>query len=110
MGEVTDFVIRRIAKGLEPETICEELMTRCLATDCSMGGLGCDNMTVILVCFLHNESYTKLVERCADLVKAKDESRAKQETENSSTDEIDDIDDDRGLSTMSGLNGVHNSK
>ena len=57
--EVTDFVIRRIAKGLEPETICEELMTRCLATDCSMGGLGCDNMTVILVCFLHQQPYSK---------------------------------------------------
>jgi len=98
--EVTDFVIRRIAKGLEPETICEELMTRCLATDCSMGGLGCDNMTVILVCFLHQQPYSKLVERCADLVKAKDESRAKFETENSSTDEIDDIDDVRGLKTF----------
>jgi len=107
--EVTDFVIRRIAKGLEPETICEELMTRCLATDCSMGGLGCDNMTVILVCFLHQQPYSKLVERCADLVKAKDESRAKFETENSSTDEIDDIDDVRGLNKLSGLNGVHNS-
>ena len=58
---MTDFVIRRIAKGLEPETICEELMTRCLATDSSMGGLGCDNMTVILVCFLHHEPYSKYV-------------------------------------------------
>ena len=59
--EAADFVVRRIATGLEPETICEELMTRCLATDCSMGGLGCDNMTVILVCFLHEESYSRLV-------------------------------------------------
>ena len=49
------------------------------------------------------------MERCADLVKAKDESRAKFETENSSTDEIDDIDDVRGLNKLSGLNGVHNS-
>jgi protein phosphatase 2C family protein 2/3 len=40
-------------------------MTRCLAPDCQMGGLGCDNMTVILVCFLHNgETYEKLAEKC----------------------------------------------
>ena len=30
-----------------------------------MGGLGCDNMTVILVCFLNGQSYDKLAERCA---------------------------------------------
>jgi hypothetical protein len=29
-----------------------------------MGGLGCDNMTVILVCFLNGESYKKLAEKC----------------------------------------------
>ena len=40
-------------------------MTRCLAPDCQMGGLGCDNMTVILVCFLHNgETYDMLAEKC----------------------------------------------
>lgn len=45
--------------------ICEELMTRCLAPDCQMGGLGCDNMTVILVCFLHSESFDHLAEKCS---------------------------------------------
>ncbi len=39
-------------------------MTRCLAPDCQMGGLGCDNMTVVLVCILNGESYEKLAERC----------------------------------------------
>ena len=57
--EVADFVISKMATGMEPEIICEELMTRCLAPDSSMGGLGCDNMTVILVCFLHNQTYEK---------------------------------------------------
>ena len=57
--EVADFVCRRISQGLEPEEVCEELMTRCLATDCTMGGLGCDNMTVILVCFLHGQPYKR---------------------------------------------------
>jgi protein phosphatase 2C family protein 2/3 len=36
---------------MEPEIICEDLMTRCLAPDSQMGGLGCDNMTVIIVVF-----------------------------------------------------------
>ena len=57
--EVADFVIKCISTGMEPEVICEELMTKCLAPDSSMGGLGCDNMTVILVCFLHNQPYQK---------------------------------------------------
>ena len=57
--EVADFVNRRIGQGKEPEIICEELMTRCLASDCSMGGLGCDNMTVLLVCTLHEKPYQK---------------------------------------------------
>lgn len=29
-----------------------------------MGGLGGDNMTVILVCFLHNKPYEELIEKC----------------------------------------------
>ena len=46
-------------------------MTRCLAPDCQMGGLGCDNMTVVLVCFLHPSvdnvpgSYVDLCQRCS---------------------------------------------
>lgn len=51
--------------GMFPEDICEQLMTDCLAPDCLMGGLGGDNMTVVLVCFLHNKPYEDLVKRCA---------------------------------------------
>ena len=51
--------MRRIAKAMEPEDICEELMTRCLATDCTMGGLGCDNMTVILILMLNGKPYQR---------------------------------------------------
>lgn len=39
-------------------------MTRCLAPDCQMGGLGCDNMTVVLVCLLQGESYEELANKC----------------------------------------------
>lgn len=62
--EVVDFVRCRIAQGMKPDMICEELLTRCLAPDCDMGGLGCDNMTVILVCLLGNRTYEDLVVKC----------------------------------------------
>ncbi|ELU07597.1 hypothetical protein CAPTEDRAFT_117783 [Capitella teleta] len=63
--EVVEFVRARVADKMEPEIICEELMMRCLAPDCQMGGLGCDNMTVVLVCFLHGGSYDELAEKCS---------------------------------------------
>jgi len=40
-------------------------LDHCLAPDCQMGGLGCDNMTVILVCLLNEQSYDELAEKCA---------------------------------------------
>lgn len=46
---------KRIAESKELDVICEELMTRCLATDSTMSGLGYDNMTVIIVGFLHTD-------------------------------------------------------
>jgi len=76
--EVADFVISKLATGMEPEVICEELMTRCLAPDSSMGGLGCDNMTVILVCFLHNQPFDKLVETCVEIEKIREETRLRR--------------------------------
>ncbi|XP_076352420.1 putative protein phosphatase 2C T23F11.1 isoform X2 [Tachypleus tridentatus] len=70
--EVVAFVRTRIAKKMEPEHICEELMTCCLAPDCQMGGLGCDNMTVILVSFLHYNSYDKLALKCQGQIPTSD--------------------------------------
>ncbi|KAH8234988.1 hypothetical protein KR032_007147 [Drosophila birchii] len=63
-SEVGQFVRSRIAEGLQPEVICEELMSNCLAPRLQEVGLGGDNMTVILVCLLHNKSYEDLVVRC----------------------------------------------
>lgn len=40
-------------------------MTRCLAPDCQMGGLGCDNMTVVLICFTNGGTYEELAEKCS---------------------------------------------
>ena len=44
--------------------ICEELLDRCLATECDTGGVGCDNMTVILIALKQNGSYQQLCEKC----------------------------------------------
>ncbi|CAD6188359.1 unnamed protein product [Caenorhabditis auriculariae] len=63
--EVVDFVRERLADKRDPQTICEELLTRCLAPDCQMGGLGCDNMTVVIVGLLHGESSEVLFNKCA---------------------------------------------
>jgi len=71
--EVVDFVVERIGRALEPEDICEELMNRCLSPDCQMGGLGCDNMTCVLVCLLHGRPYQDMVEKCATLSKEREE-------------------------------------
>lgn len=53
-----------IGEGKYPESICEELLGYCLAPVCQMGGLGGDNMSIIIVCFLHGKPYEHLVERC----------------------------------------------
>lgn len=65
---VLEFVQTEIAQGIYPQNICENLMTRCLAPDCQMGGIGGDNMTVIIVCFLHGRPYEDLVNRCKEHV------------------------------------------
>ncbi|EDO40449.1 predicted protein [Nematostella vectensis] len=62
--EVVDFIRSRLAQRMELEQICEELLTRCLAPDCQMGGLGCDNMTVIILTFLNGGTYEELCDRC----------------------------------------------
>lgn len=73
---MVEFCRSRIAMGMQPELICELLMNQCLAPDCQMGGLGGDNMTVVLVCFLHGRPYEELVSRCSSsLNKPNDSSR-----------------------------------
>ncbi|XP_011871353.1 PREDICTED: probable protein phosphatase 2C T23F11.1 [Vollenhovia emeryi] len=72
--EVVQFVRPRLAHArnsndetsgltIHPEEICEELLNCCLAPDALMG-TGCDNMTVILVCFLHGKPCSHLAARC----------------------------------------------
>ncbi|KAL1405210.1 Protein phosphatase 2C 2 [Vanrija albida] len=50
--QVIDFVRRAVANGDGLSKICEDLMVKCLATDSETGGIGCDNMTVVIVALL----------------------------------------------------------
>ena len=50
---------------IDPEEICEKLITNCLAPDALMG-IGCDNMTVVLVSFLHGKPYMHMLRRCKE--------------------------------------------
>ena len=45
-------------------------MNTCLAPDAQMGGLGCDNMTVILICILQGGTYEQLAARCSKPAKS----------------------------------------
>ncbi|KAL7303286.1 hypothetical protein TKK_0004478 [Trichogramma kaykai] len=48
---------------IDPEEICEQLINHCLAPDALMG-TGCDNMTVVLVSFLHGKPYVNMLRNC----------------------------------------------
>ncbi|KAJ3040587.1 Protein phosphatase 2C 2 [Rhizophlyctis rosea] len=47
--QVVDFIRPRIAQNIPLGQICEQLMDKCLAPDSEVGGVGCDNMTVVIV-------------------------------------------------------------
>jgi len=66
---VCQFVYEKIADNIPPDQICEQLMDRCLSPDCQVGAVGCDNMTVVLVCFLNGKPWKSLVERCSNIVR-----------------------------------------
>jgi protein phosphatase 2C family protein 2/3 len=61
--EVVDFVISHLEQYTEPGLICEQLTTRCIATDYELV-IGCDNMTVLLVCHTRGRSWS---EYCTDI-------------------------------------------
>lgn len=65
--DVVRLCLRKMSNGTAPEQICEELMTECLSPDLLMTGT--DNMTVVLICFLHNKPYDELCKRAKELNK-----------------------------------------
>lgn len=54
--EVVEFIINRLESDMELGKICEQLTTRCLATDYELV-IGCDNMTVMIVCHMRDRNW-----------------------------------------------------
>lgn len=73
---MVDFIRAELAERTPLDEICELLMDRCLAPDSEVGGLGCDNMSVIIVGILHGKTleewYDWMAERVAADVPKKD--------------------------------------
>jgi len=65
---VIEFVRRGIAAGQELHAICENLMDNCLASNSDTGGVGCDNMTVVIVGLLNGKSKDEWYKMVADRV------------------------------------------
>lgn len=68
--QVIDFVRRGISERKELATISEELMDRCLAPDSDWGGVGCDNMTAMVVAIKGSRTKDEWYDWIAEKVKA----------------------------------------
>uniref|UniRef100_A0A0N5A867 protein-serine/threonine phosphatase n=1 Tax=Syphacia muris TaxID=451379 RepID=A0A0N5A867_9BILA len=66
--EVVDFCRKFLSSGQPPEKICERLLGHCLSPDGRMGGVGSDNMTVVLVCLLQGKSDEDFKKHCLRIV------------------------------------------
>lgn len=73
--QVIDFVRRAVANGDDMGKICEDLMVKCLATDSETGGIGCDNMTVVIVALLNGRTTEEWQAWVKERVDNKGESR-----------------------------------
>ncbi|CAJ0745101.1 10788_t:CDS:2 [Entrophospora sp. SA101] len=54
--DVVSFIRHELCTKRSLKIACENLMDRCLAKDSELGGIGCDNMTVVIVGFLNGKS------------------------------------------------------
>lgn len=68
--DVIEFVRRGIAAKQELSKICENLMDNCLSPESEPGGIGCDNMTLMIIGLLHGKSkeewYEEIARRVSD--------------------------------------------
>ncbi|CAJ2661536.1 unnamed protein product [Trifolium pratense] len=67
---VVEFIRRGIAAKQELSKICENLMDNCLSPESEPGGIGCDNMTLVIIGILHGKSkedwYVEIARRVSD--------------------------------------------
>ena len=66
--EVVEFVRRGIVAKQSLSTICENMMDTCCATSSDTGGVGCDNMTMIVIALLGGKSKDEWYQMVADRV------------------------------------------
>ncbi|RCI09168.1 hypothetical protein L249_1507 [Ophiocordyceps polyrhachis-furcata BCC 54312] len=62
---VVEFVRRGIAAKQDLHKICENMMDNCLASNSETGGVGCDNMTMVIVGFLNGKTKEEWYEEIA---------------------------------------------
>ncbi|KAF2198727.1 protein phosphatase-like protein 2c [Delitschia confertaspora ATCC 74209] len=65
---VVEFVRRGIAAKQELSAICENMMDNCLASNSDTGGVGCDNMTMIVIGLLQGRTKEQWYEDIAKRV------------------------------------------
>ncbi|KAG7004690.1 protein phosphatase 2C [Physcia stellaris] len=65
---VVEFVRRGIAAKQELSKICENMMDNCLASNSETGGVGCDNMTMIVIALLKGKTKDEWYKDIADRV------------------------------------------
>lgn len=65
---VVEFVRRGIAAKQELQAICENMMDNCLASNSDTGGVGCDNMTMVIVGLLKGKTKDEWYKEIADRV------------------------------------------
>lgn len=67
---VVEFVRRGIAAKQDLDKICENMMDNCLASNSETGGVGCDNMTMVIIGFLNGKTkeewYDEIAKRVAN--------------------------------------------
>ncbi|KAF9187997.1 Protein phosphatase 2C 2 [Haplosporangium sp. Z 767] len=66
--EVVTFVRKGIAENIPLEVLCENAMDHCLASDIGMTGVGCDNMTMVIVAILNGKTLEEWYEHIANRV------------------------------------------
>ncbi|KAF9899630.1 Protein phosphatase 2C 2 [Lobosporangium transversale] len=66
--DVITFIRKGIADKIPLERICEMTMDHCLASDCDMAYVGCDNMTIIIVAFLNGRTVEEWYEHVSNRV------------------------------------------
>lgn len=95
-----------IGEGKYPEDICEDLLGYCLAPVCQMGGLGGDNMSIIIICMLHGKPWEQLVEKCKKMHADK---KASKKLSEPAFSQFDRFTADGPFAEVSVLKEVHNT-